>query len=362
MDIYIFTILFFAACSLFELNFFNYDIDKIKKTLIFISILLLTLQLGMRWEMATDWEPYLELFDENNYIDIVKNTQYEIGFNLLTVAGKFILGDYTLFLILQASLFFVVCIYFYRIYTKNLFIALLWFYTSTIGVWGANRQFIAVIFVLLSIVFLLKNKKFGYFAMMICAFFFHSSSIIALVYYFLRRRFTLLIIVSFLLVALIIGKSNLPLQIFGFFGSVTEITKSKADLYIAHSEVDFTSGYTIIGLLKRSLFLLLFLVTRDKLSRIIPQYQFFLNGYIFSLGLYFMFAESLPVLISRGSFYFNILEPLLLSSQILLLNKKDKILNTIVVITIGVISYFLFLQSIALYPQAYLPYKSFFNK
>jgi hypothetical protein len=71
--------------------------------------------------------------------------------------------------------------------------------------------------------------------------------------------------------------------------------------------------------------------------------------------VYVLFANSLLILVSRGDMYFNLLEPLLLASQVLLLTRKTN--RLVMASALGVLSFVFFLQSISPYPDLFLPYK-----
>ena len=73
---------------------------------------------------------------------------------------------------------------------------------------------------------------------------------------------------------------------------------------------------------------------------------------------YFFFSSTLLVMVSRGSLYFYIMEPLLLSSIIYILkNKIDKLLYILSIMILGII---LMYQSISVYPDLFVPYKGIF--
>jgi hypothetical protein len=74
--------------------------------------------------------------------------------------------------------------------------------------------------------------------------------------------------------------------------------------------------------------------------------------------IYFLFASSLLILVNRGSLYFNIMESLLISCQLLVFNRnKDK---AYVLIVLFLVSIILLFQSIAAYQELFIPYKGLF--
>ncbi|MEJ5317867.1 MAG: EpsG family protein, partial [Tenuifilum sp.] len=154
----------------------------------------------------------------------------------------------------------------------------------------------------------------------------------------------------------LIGFTELPLQLFSFFGKFNELTAFKTKVYLnAASQELSKSQLSLAGLIKRILFLILFLYTRAKILPNYKHYNFFLNGYILSIALYFLFSRSLLVMISRGSFYFNIMETILLSYQLTVFKKPSN--KLIISVLLCILAVILFFQSIAAYPDLFIPYK-----
>jgi hypothetical protein len=114
----------------------------------------------------------------------------------------------------------------------------------------------------------------------------------------------------------------------------------------------------ILGLIKRFLFIGLFIYNYKLLTAKLSYYKIIFNGYFIGLIIYFLFSSSILVLVNRGSLYFATMEALLLSSQFLLIKNKHYKVN--VLILLFIVTIFLFYQSIAGYPDLFLPYKGIF--
>ena len=99
----------------------------------------------------------------------------------------------------------------------------------------------------------------------------------------------------------------------------------------------------------------LFAYNRKALSKKLRYYDVMLTAYIVGVGVYFMFSTSLLVVLSRGSLYFNALEPLLLASQVHLLTQRSS--RFVMANAVCVLSFASFFQSISPYPDAFVPYK-----
>jgi hypothetical protein len=112
---------------------------------------------------------------------------------------------------------------------------------------------------------------------------------------------------------------------------------------------------SITGLVKRVLLLTLFVYNRRSLSEKLRYYNLMLNSYIAGILLYCLFANSLLIIVSRGDLYFNVLEPLLLASQVHLVTRRSN--RLVMASALCVLSLFFFFQSISPYVEVFLPYK-----
>ncbi len=363
MYFYYFTILFLFLPAFFE-TAFPESRGKIpfKKLFLWFSFSVITLQMGLRWETGSDWLPYINHFYSQDLSTPFVNNEngYEAGYNFFVSVFKFITPEYSFLLFVHAVIFFLLLKKSYQFFTPYSLVAVLLFYVTFLGIWGSSRQLLAVVIGLLGLICLYEKKWLAYGICVLLAFQFHSSSLLLLIFIFLRKKFDNYLILGVALSCLIIGFSPLPLKIFSLTGGFNEHTASKAEAYLELAKAE-NSAVSVIGIAKRILIFSFFFIFRNKISENYPKFNFVFNGYFVSLCFYFMFASSLSVMISRGSLYFNIFEPLLLS-YIFCLTKNRKV-GLIMIITLLIYCFITINQSIATYPQLFDPYKGiFFNE
>jgi len=231
------------------------------------------------------------------------------------------------------------------------------------GMMGSNRQLIALAISIYALRYVIEKKSIHFFLFILVAISFHASAYIFIVYYFLNRNIksrVLLIALSIVFIIYFLGYSQTVIDAFANAGDwVGGIAKVKSEVYIeSSSEALKERKLSILSLFSRLGFLALFYYNRKELSIKIPYYNILLNGYIFGVLFYFTFANTLLIMVSRGSLYFNAMIPLLLSSQIILIRGNAK--KAVSIFILLIISGFLFYQSIAPYPDLFVPYKGIF--
>lgn len=360
MIIYFFTILLLFAFSLLE-AFYKLSFNS-KRVLSFIAFIVLVLQVGLRWETGTDWNTYLLHFNSINSFSSTSPliSYFEFGYNLLVWVTKLFCNEYSFFLIIHALIYYLLIFKSFQRYTPYLFLSLVLFYTLSMGMMGSNRQLIALAICLYSLRYIVENKPVKFFILIFLAINFHVTSIVFIVYFFINREIKVHLLIIILVVAIICSTIRLPVILFSFFGNlIGGIAAQKTLIYLQDAK-NVMSEYklSIVGLFKRMVFLSIFYFNREKISEQLTYYNLMLNGYIIGIAIYFMFASSLLIMVSRGSIFFNIMEPLLLSSQLVLFKKKGN--KVIIIGVLLVFSIFFFFQSIITYPELFLPYKGIF--
>lgn len=325
-----------------------------------IAYLLIVLQVGLRWETGTDWAPYLEHFNliSNFASTSPLNTGMEYGYSILVWLVKLFSNEYTMLLLVHSLGFYYLIFKGMQRLSPYFFICLLLFYAFTMGVMGSHRQLMAVGILLFSVKFILERKIYLFLLCLIIASLCHTTAIICLPLYFLNRKVNAYLLFALIIIAFALGKTSIPTMMFNLIGNIGGI----GDKVITYLEggVDATKDYSVslVGLIKRILLIVIFIASRERLAIKVQHYDFMLNSYIVGILLYFMFSSSLTILVSRGSLYFNIFETILLSCQLLLFKSdKDKIL---IVLALFLFSILYFIQSIAQYPDLFIPYKGLF--
>jgi hypothetical protein len=231
-------------------------------------------------------------------------------------------------------------------------------YVSLMGMVGANRQLLALGIGMISLVYLCEHKYYHYFALVFLAMLFHTTAVLLIVFVILKKRIELKYILVFIILCITIGKTQLPYQIFSLAGSIGDIASDKTETYSILAKETSNVDVSIIGLFRRIGFLFMFLYTRNFIERVNKNYNLLLNGYVVGIGFYFLFYITLPIMISRGSLYFNVLEPILLSLQFYML--KDVARKNIFLLIAIVYSFIMLHQSISTYPDLFDPYKGIF--
>jgi len=358
MTIYFFTILVLFVFSLIEENFIS--TIGLKNSMIFICYILLVLQVGLRWETGTDWEPYLNNFEDTSDFISVLLSKFEYGYGISVWIFKLLSSNYTLFLLLHAIIYYLLIFKSFQRYSTNLFLSLMLYYTLSMGIMGSNRQLIALAICLYAIRFVIEKKPLLFFLFVVFASFFHTTALFFVIYYFIDREINIFVFTLILGGSFIIGKTQLPYFLFSklgeiFGGHFLEKTSAYSDMV---TDMSMEAKLSLIGLAKRLVFLLFFYYNRKILSEKLIYYNVMLNGYFVGIVIYFLFADTLLIMVNRGSLYFNIMESLLIASQMCLLKGKDIKLISIFVLLIC--SFFFLSQSILSYPDLFNPYKGLF--
>ena len=360
MSIYIFTLAVLLIFSFLELRT-NLTTVQHRSMLIFMYVLFV-FQVGLRWQTGTDWETYLLHFEEIKSISDVyfTVTGFEKGYSFLILMVKFVWSSYTGFLVVHALLYYVLVFSAFKKLSPYIFISLLVFYATTMGVMGSNRQLIALAISLFALRYVVDKNALKFFLLVGLAFMFHSSAVLFIVYYFLNRDIKKTILFATLIIAFIIGKTSIPFLVFSFVGeNIGGMGASKAFYYADIFKDELANkNLSILGLIKRVLFLGIFMYNYKLLTAKLPYYKLIFNGYFVGLIIYFLFSSSILVLVNRGSLYFTVMETLLLSSQFLLLKNKHYQVN--VLILLFIVTILLFFQSIGGYDDLFLPYKGIF--
>lgn len=360
MEIYIITLLIIFIIGILDLRLKLTNFQR--NFCIGFLYVIIVIQIGLRWETGTDWKPYLENFEtSDDYSLVLINglTGFEIGYGTLVFIIKKIFDSYSFFLVFHAIIFYTIIFRTSKKYSPYFFISLLFFYATNLGIIGSNRQLLAVALCLLSIPYILDRKPIKFIAIIIFASLFHTTALLFGVYYFFNKKFKFYIVLGSLLVALIIGKTPLPIKLFSLAGGIGEMATLKVEAYGSGAkEAMQEATLSFVGLIKRILFLTLFTINFKNLSEKLSYYKILYNGYAFGLFLYFLFSSSLIILVNRGSLYFNIMESFLISSQFLVITSRSE--KAYMLFILLIITILFLVQSISPYPDLFDPYKSLF--
>ena len=313
--------------------------------------------------MGTDWMPYFDNFqntDSLNAVAINVLTGIEVGYGLFVFVVRSFTENYSIFLCIHAIIFYALIIKSIKDMSPLPMLSLLLFYAITMGVLGSNRQLIALAMCLFSLKYVFSKEPKKFFFLVSIGFLFHTSSLIFSIYYFLNRDFNPRVIWALLLASLVIGYTSLPVLFFteisAFFG---EAALSKSLWYSDKSNLP-DQELSVIGLMRRIAYFAIFYFCYGSISKEIPNYKLFFNGFFVGLLFYLVFSNSLLIFVNRGSLYFNVMDVFLISCLVYLFkNKVDRIL---LLVFFSSFSIYQFFQSISGYSDLFIPYQSlFFN-
>jgi hypothetical protein len=321
---------------------------------------LFVFQVGFRWQTGTDWEPYILHFESLNNI---KNlyyslTGFELGYSFLILFLKYIWNSYTFSLVVQAVIYYVLIFSAFKKLTPYLFVSLMVFYATTLGVMGSNRQLLALGICLYAIKYIIDKDSIKFFLLVALAFMFHSSAVLFIVFYFLNKDIKPFIIYTILAVSFIIGKTNFPFFIFSFIGESLGVMGAYKVLVYTGSYQEEVVSLSIFGLIKRFFFIALFMYNYKILTDKLFYYKIIFNGYFVGLVIYALFSSTILILVNRGSLYFTVMEGLLLACQFVIIKEKHYTVNFLILLFI--VSILLMFQSISGYADLFIPYKGVF--
>lgn len=365
MEVYILTLvlIFILGFVDLRLELNNYQ----RNWMVFVLYVVIALQIGLRWETGTDWLMYeYHFYNTDTYAGVLLNSLrgYELGYGTVVFLIKKLTNDYSIFLIIHAVVFYLGIFSAAKKYSPYFFITLMFYYATSLGMVGSNRQLLAIAICLFALQFVIERKPLKFFTTVGAAFLFHTTAVLFVVYYFFNKNFKTTYVILALIISFIIGKTDLPFFVFSKFGGIFgELATTKAAFYSDNRKVmnESAGGLGIVGLLKRLMFIAIFTYNYSFLTKKLTYYKVLYNGYVFGMVMYFLFSSSLVIIISRGSLYFNIMESLLISCQFLIFYKKWD--RGVVFFTLLIISIVFLFQSIAQYPDLFDPYKGlFYNK
>lgn len=292
------------------LEMFNKDIiEKYKYVFAFTCFALLVFQDGFRWETGTDWDPYHNFFEDLTISIQPEDSDFDIGYVIFTYIIRSISDNYTIFLTVFSVIFYSG--FFYLIFkcSDAPFTSLLVFYMSTVYYMGMNRQFMAMTFYAIGLVWLTQDKKLYYIIMIIIGALFHKTILMGIIALFLNKKLNNILIIGILSLTILIAISGivnkLPLGIFALLG---EQAGDKMEYYSVNG--DATSMTSMILATIRRLIWIVPLLVYDRYITDKPRgYYLFFNLYLIGTVFYIICNGTiLQIVVSRALIYFNIME------------------------------------------------------
>lgn len=358
MSIYVITIAILLLFSYIEISGTG---STTKCVMLVITFLLLVAQIGLRWEMGTDWTPYRDHFEqEHTWESVLLNViiGFELGYGLFVWLIHSISDNYAVFLLIHALIFYTLIFKANNRLSNYPILTLLLFYAVMMGLTGSNRQLLALAICLYSLKYAINKKLTPFLLCIFVATLFHTSALLFSIYYLLNRDLKKQTTFALLAISIVIGFSSIPSSIFnsiaGIFG---ETISHKAEYYLDGSNLGGVD-LSALGLIRRLLVFFVGLYLYQPIIKRAPTFRIFFNGYLAGLILYFLFAHSLLIVVNRGSLYFSVMEAFILASMPLAL--KDGSSKRIALGALLLYSIVAFYQSISAYPDLFIPYQGIF--
>lgn len=305
---YLLTCVVFALLAFYDVFILKRQDRKLFNFLSAISILWLTFHDGFRWGIGTDWINYYEYF--NNCTTQFSDSEFEIGYVILNKAIRNLTENYSVFLIIHAIIVYVLLSRTILKYSVNPLFSFFLLYCIMLTYLGMNRQYIALAICLYSIKYVFSREILKFLISVTVAFLFHKSAIMFLIVYFINKEISakyylsILIIISGISISGIIN--SLPLGLFYFLGNDIG---SKSEFYMNSDFLQTNSLSIALGILKRSIWLILAFVYGNRIKNKNEYYTLFLNIYFLSTIIYLLFNNTvLQIIVARGIIYFNIAE------------------------------------------------------
>lgn len=275
-----------------------------------LAFVLLVFHDGFRWEVGTDWAPYYNYFEHCTSPE-AQSLGFEVGYSLLNQIVYLLTGSYSVFLIIHACILYIAVFIFCKQYSLYPILSIFLYYCLLIGNLGMNRQFLALVFVFISIRYIIERNLFKFLLCIIVGFLFHSSIILFLPAYIIGNK---VLSTKFIIIILLL---SIGIYFSGIINHIPNSValllpgnlQSKYEIYTSKESQSISIVNIVLGLLIRMSFLLVLLVFRKRFasSPIKERFNLFLNLYLVSIVIYIIFNGSvLQIIVSRGLLYYNI--------------------------------------------------------
>jgi hypothetical protein len=348
------------------------EIHRAKKIFAYITMLIMSLFIGLRWQTGTDWIPYKNLFDtlQLNWSFLINVYHFDIGYVLLNAIIRVFTENYTVFLIINS---FITIYVLYRLIIKlspypNL--SLFMFYSAYMlaQFMGSNRRMMAMVFLLWGFYYFYKNNKKWFLFFVILAFLFHRSAIIGLILFYIpKKQIKIYQIVCILIFCFLLGVFRIPFRLMETSAIIISkiVNHPILDTIIYYSKTNeqhLTSStgsiiiQTILAVAKKGLFLAFYFFilycNRFKIDKLTG---YMLNIYVIGFAGYLMF---IGVFFQVLTAYFMLMEIILLARMYKYISNNNKIFF---INFMGVYGFVQMISALYVYPHLYLPYISRFS-
>lgn len=268
--------------------------------------------------------------------------------------------SYPFFLFFYYSVIYSLYYFSFNKITKYPITALLLVFACTVGLFGSNRQLLAIAIGFFAYIYFLKEKKISYLFFILIAAFFHYSAFIYVFLFFLDRRINHKIWIVTLFALLLFNITGINFTIFNFV--ISNFAPEKIVNIIKGYNIGFAkmqSNYYmfIVGIVRRGLPIFLMIRYKNFLQDK-SYYQLLLNTLFFSLTTYVFFFGKLEYMSSRVSVYFIILEVILYVCLIPIMNKMGR--KNLYLIFLLLFAGMEFVRYVFVDPRPFVPFKTLF--
>lgn len=348
-------VLIFLLLCLLSLLEINID-RKISSKLVFPIFLLFFTLSFIRWERGTDWESYLNIYQNINVEYYQK--QYEFLFIKINQLPHLLYDNYTFTLFLQACVIFPLIYFIIKKYSPSPLVSILVWFSTFFGSIFFTRQFIAFSVVFLSFHYIVQRKFFKFFGIIVIATMFHQTAIIFLLAYFIypytfkKQQVVLIILGSFFL-------STVIKSAFGFLGTIDyAIIAGRATDYL-DNESTYSPMQNMLRGIPYRIFTLGVALYFYKLYEDNNVYKGLVNIYFLGIVLFIMLVPISNTLI-RFAPYFEFFQILIYSFIVITVKER-------VPLNIFLLGLFIYLGirlhgNVVAYEDLYIPFKTIFNK
>lgn len=362
MDVYIALFFIVYIMSFFEVFFCN------KSHKIYLAIIILFISAffgGLRHEIGTDWEQYYFYFYNNDALDEFMASPYEYGYVILNYILKFMVGKYNVLLVIMIGL--ICSLKLKTIYKYACFPLVVMFlnFSFYIGDFFAVRQSIALAIVVYSIRYIIEHDFKKFFIVIGVACLFHKTAIVFFPAYWIfhfkiSTRSVLSIAFCMALMTFYFSQINLFSLLENIDIDNAYIGKVVFYQYMAEQGESFGTTFDneekiLNSIIKKTCFLLLFLLMKKKVEKYDVNYNGFLNLSIFS-NILFLFFLPIPEISLRLVSYYNYFEIFLLSDLLFLSNKW--VLRVFIIFGLGIIGFLRYFYGIYQFYDLFIPYKN----
>lgn len=312
--IYIYIGLILAFLALFEVFFRQAQNSKLS---FIVAILILFFLSSLRLDVGTDWDAYLAFYTGNGPVEKLEYGYRKLN-NLLSHYGLSfqlflaVISAITLFFIYKAGSLVKYKIIFLLIYFSDLFL-----YYNLSGI----RQGIAIAITLYSTKYIVHKKFLIFMFFVILASTFHLSAFIYLIAYLAynaRINSSKVLLYSIFIAVISLYIDNIIENLLSFIKN----GNLRYYLSIAKTSDDNITNF-IIGLIKRSIVLIVFLILPGKEKYHNKQLIGFIKVYIIGFTMYSLFYTINEDVGIRLSSYFLILDTFIFSTYFQIKTKKE---------------------------------------